>query len=130
MRSFSRYKDTPKYVTDLAYTNRKNPTCQEAKLWEQLQGRKLYGKKFRRQFPIGRYIADFYNHDSKLVIEIDGGIHTKTAEYDHNRSEYLKSCGYVVVRFSNEEIETETYKVLETIKTYLHSPFGGRGALI
>jgi very-short-patch-repair endonuclease len=105
-KSFSRYKDTPKYITDLAWKNRINPTVQEEKLWSIISGKKLNGLKFRRQFPIGRYIVDFYNHVNRLVIEIDGSIHETTKEYDGNRDAYLHSGGYKVLRFTNSEIES------------------------
>ena len=112
---FSRYKDTPKYITELARRNRENPTAQEKLLWNKLSGRKAEGLKFRRQFPIGRYITDFYNHANRLVLEIDGGIHRSSAEYDRNRDAYLNAGGYRVMRFTNIEIEKDIEKVIEKI---------------
>jgi len=112
---FTRYKDTPKYVSKLAWDNRNNPTDQEEKLWSMISGKKLNGLKFRRQFPIGRYIVDFYNHDNRLVIEIDGSIHDTTKEYDKNRDAYLYAGGYKVLRFNNSEIESNVETVIQKI---------------
>jgi very-short-patch-repair endonuclease len=111
----SRYKDTPKYVTKLAQENRINQTAQEEKLWLVISNKKLNGFKFRRQFPIGRYIVDFYNHANRLVIEIDGSVHNTTKEYDGNRDAYLQACGYKVLRFTNSEINLHINTVIQKI---------------
>ena len=73
--------------------------------------------KFRRQHPLKSYIADFYCHKLKLVIEADGGIHNKpdVKEYDAIREQNLTEWGYVVVRFTNEEILKEEEKVIRRI---------------
>lgn len=115
MRNFSRYKDIPEHVKLLGRKKRVNQTHQENLLWEKLSGKKINGLKFRRQFPIERYIADFYNHSNKLIIEVDGEIHNHRKEYDKNRENYLKACGYVVLRFTNNQIENDIEKVIETI---------------
>ncbi|MBN1759464.1 MAG: endonuclease domain-containing protein [Chitinispirillaceae bacterium] len=119
MDTFARYKNIPEYITDLSRENRRKPTSQEEKLWEYISKRRLAGEKFRRQFPMGRYIVDFYNHAHKLVIEIDGEIHKSRKEYDRNRDEYLKGCGCTVVRFTNNEIDTGLDSVLQKIVEYL-----------
>jgi very-short-patch-repair endonuclease len=90
MNDFSRYKNKPNYVTTLSRKNRLKPTLQEKMLWDVIRGKKLNELKFRRQFPIGRYIVDFYNHSHKHVIEIDGKIHENKTKYDKNRD---RSCG-------------------------------------
>jgi very-short-patch-repair endonuclease len=119
-KQFTRYKDTPKYISKLAWENRNNPTDQEEKLWSIISGKKLNGLKFRRQFPIGRYIVDFYNHANRLVIEIDGSSHDDRKEYDDNRDAYLRAGGYKVMRFKNSEIdshiETVVRRILENTK--------------
>ena len=124
-KSFSKYKDTPVYVTRLARENRINPTACEEKLWVVISGKKLSGLKFRRQFPIGRYIADFYNHDNRLVIEIDGKTHDSTKEYDANRDAYMQANGYKVQRFTNTEIEYELDMVINKMLAVCQVPLRG-----
>ena len=114
-QSFSQYKNTPKYVTKLAKENRYNPTAQEEMLWSVISDKKLNGLKFRRQFPIGRYIIDFYNHTNRLAIEIDGGIHDSTKEYVGNRDTYLQANGCKVLRFTNSDIESHIDTVVQKI---------------
>jgi very-short-patch-repair endonuclease len=124
-RSCLRYKDTPKYITKLARENRNNPTDQEEKLWSLISGKKLNGLKFRQQFPIGRYIVDFYNHANRIVIEIDGSIHDSTKEYDANRDDYLHAGGYKVLRFTNSEIESDIETVVQRILENTKNPPAG-----
>jgi very-short-patch-repair endonuclease len=120
-KRFLKYKNTPKYITNLSRENRMAPTAQEEQLWSAISNKKLKGLKFRRQFPIGRYIVDFYNHANRLVIEIDGSIHDSTKEYDYNRDAYLDANGYKVLHFTNFEIEsyieTVVCKIMENTKT-------------
>ena len=118
-RCFSRYKDTPEYITDLSRENRLKPTMQEEKLWGVISGKKVNGLKFRRQFPIGRYIVDFYNHANRLVIEIDGEINNDNKEYDKNRDAFLAAHGYKVIRFTNYEIDSNVELILEQIRSSL-----------
>jgi very-short-patch-repair endonuclease len=115
MKTFSHYKNTPKYITDLARQNRRKPTQQEEKLWSYICNKKLNGWKFRQQYPIGRYIVDFYNHDQKLVIEVDGEIHESTQEYDKNKDNYLIGHGYKILRFKNNQIDNTVESVLKSI---------------
>ena len=84
---------------------RDNPTEAENILWRKLN-RKQQGVKFRRQHPIYVYIADFYCHEKKLVIEVDGDYHLKLdqREYDKLRSEDIKEFGIEVIRFKNERV--------------------------
>ena len=83
-----------------AQTLRKNMTKEEAHLWYQFLCR--YPLRFRRQYVIGNYIADFYCHQAKLVVELDGSQHYTPAEkeYDQRRTNYLQSQGLIVLRFS------------------------------
>jgi very-short-patch-repair endonuclease len=118
-KPFSQYKDTPRYITALARANRLQPTLQEEKLWAELSGRKLGGHKFRRQFPIGRYIVDFYNHQNRLVVEIDGKIHENQKEYDANRNSWIAASGYTIVRITNDEVDTTMSAVIAKIKNHL-----------
>ena len=91
----------------------------EAVLWNELRNRKLEGLKFRRQHPIGEYIADFYCHEYALLIEVDGGIHkTKEArEYDAVRDQYMSAINIKVLRLTNDEIINSINSVLQRIKS-------------
>jgi len=102
-----------KYAEEL----RKNQTPSEEILWDELKGKKL-GVKFRRQHPINNYIADFYCHKLRLVIEIDGGYHTESEQknYDKFRSDDLKEFGILVIRFANDKIISELENVIDVIK--------------
>ena len=120
MKHFTTYKNTPKQITTFARNNRSNQTPAEEKLWSRISKRQLNGIKFRRQFPIGKYIVDFYSHAKKLVIEIDGYIHDEKHEYDKNRDQYLTACGYTVLRFPNSEIGTNIETVLQEISEHFH----------
>ncbi len=119
MKDFTKFKDIPKHVVSLSRENRLNPTSCEEKLWSVLSCKKIFGLKFRQQHPIDRYIADFYNHDYRLVIEVDGAIHSKQKEYDKNRDDYIKASGYAVLRFTNEQVENELEMVEATIREWL-----------
>lgn len=111
-------------ATALCRELRKNSTYAETIFWEAVRNRKFMGKKFNRQYHIfydlgGKesfYIADFYCHELKLVIEIDGGYHEKKKEYDKLRSEDIDNLGLTVLRFTNNEIETDLTKVLNKIR--------------
>ncbi len=97
---------------------RKNPTAAEACLWSKIRRRQFAGLLFNRQKAIGSYIADFYCHQAKLVIEVDGPQHHSELgiEQDRVRDQYLKSMGISVLRFSNQEILENRERVLEIIK--------------
>ncbi len=106
---------------------RKNQTQAEKELWKYLRKRQILGFRFLRQHPIKfhisnkiyYFIADFYCHEKKLVIEVDGGIHKKQKDYDELRSKMLEEMKIKVIRFKNEEIENDTNSVLERIKQLL-----------
>ena len=103
-------------VLDAAREQRKNPTKSEKILWQALRGKKLDGIKFRRQQPIGVYIADFYSSEYRLVIEVDGGIHEFQQEEDAERVETMKTLGLNVLRLSAELIEKDLAVALERIR--------------
>ncbi len=94
---------------------RRNQTDAEAALWRKLRGRGLGGYKFRRQVPVGPYVADFLCKEAMLIVEIDGGQHAEQVEYDRFREDFLKTHGYQVVRFWNNEVLTNLDGVLETL---------------
>ena len=108
---------------------RKEMTPAEKLLWERLRNRQLGGFKFRRQAPMGTFIADFYNAESKLIIEIDGQVHDSQMEYDQLRTETMECFGYRVIRFQNVEIEQNLNGVLSKIleACLFPSPRIGRG---
>ena len=83
---------------------RKNPTAAEQCLWRRLNRRQVFGLKFRRQAPIGKYIVDFVCFEEKFVVELDGGQHKKQVTYDQERTDWLESQGYRVLRFWNNDV--------------------------
>lgn len=98
---------------------RRQPTDAETRLWRYLRNRNLDGWKFRRQAPIGPYVADFLCADAKLVIEADGGQHTADIARDERRTHWLECEGYRVIRFWNNDILTNTDGVLSVIQEAL-----------
>jgi len=116
---------TLKQITLFARELRKNQTEAEQIMWQILRNRKYNGLKFLRQNPIiydihvnfdyKFFIPDFYCHEAKLVIELDGKIHDFQKEYDYQRDLILKEKELTVLRFKNEEILNEIDKVLAKI---------------
>jgi len=100
---------------------RKNPTEAEKKLWKYLRNMRSDGFIFRRQHPIDIFIADFYCHKLKLVIEVDGEIHeeTENREYDDGRSGELEKYEIKVIRFRNEEIINNQELVIKEIQSVI-----------
>jgi very-short-patch-repair endonuclease len=94
---------------------RQRSTPAEEALWKRLRDRKFLGLKFRRQVPIGPYVADFYCHERKLVLELDGEIHEEERQkaHDGNRDANLAVLGYKILRFTNDELENDLDAVLE-----------------
>jgi very-short-patch-repair endonuclease len=89
-------------------------TDAERALWRILRSRQLVGRKFRRQRPVGRYVADFACMEAKLIVEVDGGQHVDN-QYDEERSAWLRSMGYEVIRFWNPDVLSNAEGVAETI---------------
>ena len=104
-------------LEEFANKNRLNLTSAESALWELLRDRKLNGYEFRRQHIIGKYIADFICIQNKLIIEIDGLFHQlpENKESDEIRTEWLESIGFKVIRFTNEQVFTDSTNVLQKI---------------
>ena len=96
---------------------RNNASDAERKLWGLLKGSQLRGYKFRRQQGIGRYVVDFYCPTRKLAIEVDGATHGTVREQrkDHERQVFIEAAGICVLRFTNDDIYTNTDGVLHTI---------------
>lgn len=109
-----------KLIFEKAEHLRKNMTHEEKILWMYIANKQL-GYKFRRQHPVWMYIADFYCHELKLVIEVDGGIHERidVSENDAMREDNLTGLGIKVIRFTNAEIRCQIDKVLENIKAVI-----------
>lgn len=106
-----------------ARTLRKSPTDAEHKLWYLLRSLKPLGLHFRRQAPIGIYIADFACHTEKLVIELDGSQHIESRkDYDARRTRWLQSQGYRVLRFYNNDVLRSPRSVGETILAARETP--------
>jgi len=97
---------------------RKNMTEAELILWNKLNKKQL-GFRFKSQHPIEHFIADFYCHKAKLVVEIDGKIHEKQKEYDLGRESEIEKYGITIIRFTNDEIINNIDSVLEKIKMNL-----------
>jgi very-short-patch-repair endonuclease len=105
-------------IKDFRKKLRNNLTPAEAFLWTHLKAKQLAGRKFRRQFSVGKYVLDFYCPSEKLCIELDGAGHFTDAgfEYDEVRTAFLNRQGIKVVRFENKVVFEATENVLETIK--------------
>jgi len=87
----------------------------ETHLWQRLRARQIYGKKFRRQHPVGKYILDFACIEAKLAIEVDGGQHNELQNHDDQRTAWLEMQGWKVLRFWNNEVLQNVEGVLEEI---------------
>ncbi len=106
---------------------RKESTDAEKTFGDIVRNRKICGKKFFRQHPIrfdyyGKkrfFIADFYNAEHKLVVEIDGSIHILQKEYDELRTFIINNLGIKVIRFTNKEIENNINNVIQILKKEL-----------
>ena len=98
---------------------RRNATPQERRLWYDFLAQ--HPVRFQRQKPIGSYIVDFYCHDARLVIELDGGQHytPEALAYDAQRTQALQSLGLTVLRFTNQEIDRQLPAVCNTINAAL-----------
>jgi very-short-patch-repair endonuclease len=126
--SKSNYIDI-KIIKKHAKELRGNLTDSEKELWEQLRNRRLSGYKFLRQHPIiykadykglNYFIADFYCHAKKVVIELDGSIHDEREEYDQFRDEEMKLLGINVLRLKNDAL-SDISKTLQRIRSFLDS---------
>jgi len=112
-----------KFAQDL----RKNQTASEQSLWKVLRKYRNSGYIFRRQHPLGKFIADFYCHKLKLVIEVDGEVHSgeEAQEHDAGRTFELEKFGIKVIRFSNEQIlhnENDVMSQINILIEELSSP--------
>jgi len=102
--------------TALARHLRRSMTPTEKKLWSSLRANRLDGLHFRRQIVVEGYIADFYCHAARLVVEVDGGVHQQQQGYDGLRDQVMKAAGYAVLRIPAEEVESNVEHVLTKIR--------------
>ena len=100
---------------------RSTMTKAESVLWYYLRAKRFYGLKFKRQALIGEYIVDFLCPEKSFIIELDGGQHNENIniDYDNKRTEYLKSKGYKVVRYWNNDVINSVEQVLQDLKNRL-----------
>lgn len=107
---------------DFARQLRQEQTSAEEKVWELLRNNKFMGLKFRRQHVVEGFVVDFYCHEYKLAIEIDGGIHKEQKDYDELRQVEIETKDVTFIRITNEEIERDETIVLKKIKEVIE-PF-------
>src|SRR5512138_1858547 len=102
------------HIKHRAIQLRKESTLAEQKLWSWIRNDQL-GVTFRRQHAIGNYIPDFCCPKARLIIELDGSQHLEQEEYDQERTEYLESKGYRVLRFWNNDVMNDIESVIRAI---------------
>jgi very-short-patch-repair endonuclease len=93
-------------------------TDAEQLLWLHLRNRNVENLKFRRQVPVGGYVADFLCHEKMLIVEVDGGQHASQQQYDERREKFLEKHGFRVVRFWNNDVLTNIEGVVARILEY------------
>lgn len=106
---------------DKARHLRSSPTDAERVLWRHIRVRQVGDHKFRRQQPLGPYIVDFACLEKRLIIELDGGQHSSQTTYDSQRTAWLKSQGFQILRFWNNQVFEEIEAVKEVIRETLES---------
>ncbi len=102
--------------SSIARQLRRDATNAEHLLWKQLRNRQVGGLNFRRQVPIGPYVADFVCLELRLIVEVDGGQHAAERDRDAARTAWLESRGYRVIRFWNNEVIENMDGVVEAIQ--------------
>lgn len=119
----SMWKGAPPQNFSRAQNLRKKQTAAEKVLWEKLQLEPFKEFHFRRQHPIQIFIADFYSHSLKLIIEVDGGYHQAEDQKvaDEERTEILEFQGLHLIRFNNHEVENEFEEVLDKLVAKINS---------
>ncbi|HKI04184.1 MAG TPA: endonuclease domain-containing protein [Thermoanaerobaculia bacterium] len=117
LRSSSSLKRVSQGVRSTVRAFRQQQTPAENAFWELVRDRRLEGLKFRRQFPISIFVADFCCFDLKLIVELDGAVHEtrEQAGHDLNRDFYLQSLGYTLLRFPNEQVFANPSEILQAI---------------
>jgi uroporphyrinogen-III synthase len=110
---------------------RHDDTPAEKKAWVLLKDRRTLGLKFRRQVPIDRYIVDFYCHEIRVIIELDGGVHDRPEQvkWDVERNIRLEELGYKILHITNEVIMKDPENLTEMIRALYPSPAAARHPL-
>ena len=121
MKAKTMFYDARPITFKRAASLRRNLTESEKILWTRLSKNQLNGLRFKRQHPIGKYIADFYCHKHKLVIEIDGLYHNDNnqKEKDATRDQTMQDKGLNILRFTNDEVRQSVDTVISKIEDYL-----------
>ena len=121
LQSENMWKGASPKIFSNAKKLRDNATEAEEKLWLAVKNNQIEGFKFRRQHPLSFYIADFYCHALKLVIEIDGGYHLTEEQQllDEERTKNIEFQGLKVIRFTNEEVLAQLPEVIDKIKAFI-----------
>ena len=104
-----------KFIVQRSRELRQRMTLPEKILWQFLRGSTFAGLRFRRQHPIGHYIADFCCLSKKLIIELDGEYHEKIKQEDKQREDYLREQGFRILRFTNDQVFDRIEWLLQTI---------------
>ena len=108
------------HALELKFVSRKlrrSQTPWETKLWQCLRGGRLHGLKFKRQVPMGSFVVDFCCQEKKVVVELDGGGHSETdvIKKDITKQKFLETHGYTILRFWNNEVDTNMDGVIQVI---------------
>ncbi|MBL7719406.1 MAG: endonuclease domain-containing protein [Flavipsychrobacter sp.] len=117
-----------KHLKQLARKLRKESTLSEALLWKRLRRRAL-GVEFHRQVPVGAYIVDFYCHELRLAIEIDGSSHDseEAQAHDRGRQEILEDCGLEFIRFCDRDVKVNMEGVVSALVMKVAELWGEKG---
>ena len=116
LNNIPRKSNSPKYIINLSRELRRDMAEAETLLWNKLRRKRISELRFRRQYPIDRYITNFCCPEIGLIIEVDGDVHDGTKEYDSSRDGYLEAGGYTVIRIKNDEIKHSLSDVIERIR--------------
>lgn len=100
---------------EIAKRLRREGTAEESVLWEALPARRLEGRKFRRQQPVGPFVVDFFCAAERLVVEVDGGVHESQADLDAERQALLESTGLRFVRLADNMVRSDLPAALRAI---------------
>jgi adenine-specific DNA-methyltransferase len=104
-------------MIDVARQMRAAPTPGEELLWDAIRNRKLDGRKFRRQQPIGGFVVDFYYAEENLAVEVDGSIHRHRAGHDAERQSRIEATGVRFVRIAEELVQGDLHAALDAIRS-------------
>ena len=121
-----------KRLIQFARALRHNSTDAERRIWSYLRAERLNGHGFRRQHPIGAYIADFYCHAARLVVELDGSQHhePEAVAYDESRTAAMAAVGIEVLRFSDYDALMHSEAVARTILREIENRLGGKASAL